>query len=743
MANEHPEELDLKLDSALVEFMRRADEGQPIDREEFLRKYAPIADQLRELLSAADCIELMAGPTFEEIQAERGTAVSSHRDDPANGDRQSVLSSTSSDDTPSSAVVADIDQTLPHTRSNLFSQSSLPTADSTQPNLPCRFGDYILERVLGRGGMGVVYLARQTQLDRQVAIKMIRSGCLASEDEVARFYAEARSAARLDHPNIVTVYQCGECEGHHFFSMDYVPGTDLARKLAQGPLQAREAVRYVRDVALAISYAHEQGILHRDLKPANVLIDERDQVVVSDFGLAKLMGSETGLTATGAALGTPSYMSPEQAGGKHEEHGEATDVYSLGAILFALLVGKPPFTADSVIQTIMQVIHKPAPILRQLKPELHADLETIVAKCLQKQPLRRYENAKLLADDLGRYLRGEPILARPLTRIQKVAYWLQGIPIIAALTGYRSVDPTPAHRWAQRAMILLVACSPFLFFGGRMGWTWWKENHLPTNVAIAAGSSSGMYHTVADHLAKRFESQTGNHAIVVTTEGSDENLTRLLGGNVHLAMLQASSVRSSKVAVVAPLYYETLHFLVRSDIAANSLADLQNRSVAMGPLHSGTRHAARLLLEHLKLNESDFQVLDIDQSALADNAEVEAAIVMIKAGSPMISQLLAAGTFRLLPIPNAMNISLEEPAFRMIEITSKDYPNTGASPIQTLATTAFLAARTDTPSRLVQVALDSLYGSDNAIPGILTVQQASHWQGLPWHATARQFFDRQ
>ncbi len=173
------------------------------------------------------------------------------------------------------------------------------------------------------------YAGHQTHLDRPVAIKMIRSGALASSEEVQRFTPKARSAAKLDHPNIVTVYQCGEHSGHHYFSMDLVVGTDLAKLLQDGPMEPRRAARYVRDVAQAIQYAHQRGILHRDLKPANVLVDENDEVHVTDFGLAKTVGHETGLTATGAALGTPSYMSPEQAAGRTDEHSFQTDIYHL------------------------------------------------------------------------------------------------------------------------------------------------------------------------------------------------------------------------------------------------------------------------------------------------------------------------------------------------------------------------------------------------------------------------------
>ena len=203
------------------------------------------------------------------------------------------------------------------------------------PDLPFQFGDYVLERVLGRGGMGIVYLATQTKLDRKVAIKMIRSGGLASELEIERFYTEARSAAKIQHPNIVAVHQCGEIDGHHYFSMEYIAGADLSKKIAEGPLSSIDAARYVRDLAKAVAFAHERGILHRDLKPANVLLNEHDAVFISDFGLAKLLHSDECLTLDGVTLGTPGFMSPEQAAGKVGGQGRASDIYSLGAILFA------------------------------------------------------------------------------------------------------------------------------------------------------------------------------------------------------------------------------------------------------------------------------------------------------------------------------------------------------------------------------------------------------------------------
>ena len=278
--------------------------------------------------------------------------------------------------------------------------------------LPVRLGDYELLEEIGRGGMGVVYRARQLSLDRIVAVKMILRGTLASPDDLARFRAEAEAAARLDHPNIVPVYEVGEIEGQPYFSMKFVAGTTLARRLAEGPLLPREAATLLLPVARAIHFAHRQGLLHRDLKPSNILIDEAGRPHVTDFGLAKRITDNTGLTHTGAILGTPSYMAPEQVGGNRGEIGPTSDVYSLGSILYQMLTGRPPFQAASPVDTLLMVLEQdPAPP-RLLNAKADRDLEMIALKCLQKPPDLRYASADALAADLTAYLAGEPVSAR-------------------------------------------------------------------------------------------------------------------------------------------------------------------------------------------------------------------------------------------------------------------------------------------------------------------------------------------
>jgi hypothetical protein len=276
-----------------------------------------------------------------------------------------------------------------------------------------RFGDFVLMGELGRGGMGVVYKAFEPELGRHVAVKMILSGSLSDRSDLQRFHVEASAAARLQHSHIVKVHRVGTYGERHYYSMDFIDGQSLAQRLSDGPLSGRTAARYLVTVARAIEHAHEHGILHRDLKPGNILIDRSDEPHVTDFGLAKHLSGESGHTRTGALMGTPSYMAPEQARGE-KELTPATDVYGLGTLLYELLTARPPFKGETAIDTLKQVVdNEPAPP-RLLNPHVDRDLETICLKCLAKAPRDRYASAVALADDLSRYLEGMPIQARSL-----------------------------------------------------------------------------------------------------------------------------------------------------------------------------------------------------------------------------------------------------------------------------------------------------------------------------------------
>ncbi len=281
--------------------------------------------------------------------------------------------------------------------------------------------DYEILEELGRGGMGIVYKARQRSLDRTVALKILRLGGAASTVDVARFRSEAQAAARLDHPNIVPVYEVGETRGQLYFTMRFVAGETLAARLARGPLESREAAELVSSVANAIQYAHEQGIYHRDLKPSNILIDPDGIPHVTDFGLAKEIEGDGDLTETGAVLGTPSYMSPEQATGASDRIDATTDVYGLGSVLYHALTGRPPFQAATPVTTILAVIEQDPPPPRVLQPSIDRDLELVVLKCLQKPQDLRYESARELAHDLRAYRDGDSVSARSTSIVDVVS----------------------------------------------------------------------------------------------------------------------------------------------------------------------------------------------------------------------------------------------------------------------------------------------------------------------------------
>jgi serine/threonine-protein kinase len=327
--------------------------------------------------------------------------------------------------------------TLPPVTLDYAARSAAPE-HSTPSDAAAPPGYEILEE-LGRGGMGLVYKARQLGLNRVVALKMILAGGHASEADLARFQVEAEAIARLRHPNIVQIYEVGERAGLPYFSLEFCPGGSLDRKANGTPLPAHDAAELVARIAGAVQEAHQKGILHRDLKPANVLLGEDGTPKITDFGLAKRLDGPPGQTASGAILGTPSYMAPEQAAGRTGAIGPAADIYGMGAILYELLTGRPPFQAATPLDTLLQALqNEPAPP-RLLNPQVDRDLETICLKCLEKEPAHRYRSAKLLADDLERYLAGEPISVRSVNMMERLARTLQRSQIDAGFESWGSV----------------------------------------------------------------------------------------------------------------------------------------------------------------------------------------------------------------------------------------------------------------------------------------------------------------
>jgi WD40 repeat protein/serine/threonine protein kinase len=342
----------------------------------------------------------------------------------------------------------------PAERSEATTLGCPPVPPAQQPRRLPRVAGYELVAELGRGAMGVVYQAVQCKAQRTVALKMILAGAHAGPRELARFRSEAEAAAGLQHPHIVQIFEVNEQDGQPFFSMEFVPGGTLAEKLAGTPLPAREAAALVATLADAVHAAHQHGIIHRDLKPANILLssnratDQADgesvrnipgarlhgcEPKITDFGLAKQVHGTSGLTDAGAVLGTPSYMAPEQAGGKLADLGPATDIYALGAILYETLTGRPPFQAAQPVDTILQVLSVEPIRPTRLQPQLPRDVETICLKCLEKEPRKRYASARALAADLQRFLADEPILARPTPFWERAAKWARRQPVVATL----------------------------------------------------------------------------------------------------------------------------------------------------------------------------------------------------------------------------------------------------------------------------------------------------------------------
>ncbi len=320
-----------------------------------------------------------------------------------------------------------------HERAERVTAQALGAVDTRNAGarLPVRLGNYELLEEIGSGGSGVVYRARQLDLSRTVAVKLLRAGRLASEDEVRRFQVEAETAARLDHPSIVPVHEVGFHEGRHFLSMKLVQGVSLDRCLERFR-EPRSAAALVARIARAVDHGHHHGVLHRDLKSSNVLIDGEGRPYVIDFGTAKLLSEVDATVVTMGILGTPSYMAPEQTspGGQATV---ATDVYGLGCILYELLAGHPPFSADDLLEMLRQVREESPPPLRAVRPELHRDLETICQTCLAKDPRRRYASALALAEDLERWTSFRPIEARPTTRLEGLALLWRRKPVVSTL----------------------------------------------------------------------------------------------------------------------------------------------------------------------------------------------------------------------------------------------------------------------------------------------------------------------
>ncbi len=475
----------LWLDCIYAEFCLREERGQTPSPNSYISRFPAHADELRKLF------EIHAELNRPSLLAEPFRNGS----DPAGLDESEVT-------TPPTVCA---------------SQTTNPAQDvAFIPSPPeSLIGDYQVLSKIASGGMGVVYKAYHPQLDRLVAIKLIKSGGLADGDPARRFELEARAAARLDHPGIVPVYEIGRHEGRLFLVMPFVDGESLWQRVQRSPLEPQAAARLLQQVAEAVQYAHHQGIVHRDLKPHNVLLTKADQPRVADFGLAKHQGQDSSLTDTGDVLGTPSYMPPEQAAGKIAQIGPQSDVYSLGATLYAVLTGRPPFHAASTVDTLFQVLHQEPIPLRVLNPTMPVDLETICLKALQKEPSRRYASTQAFADDLVRFQNGGPILARPVGRFERAWRWCRKNLVVAGLS-----------TTAACLLITVAAVSSLAYF---------RERRLVAEKETLAQQESQLRHRAEEIAVEKEELAAKNERLAEEANAEREKAVQLADEKTRVA----------------------------------------------------------------------------------------------------------------------------------------------------------------------------------------------------------------
>lgn len=410
-----------QLDNIIHEYYRAAEQGDPPAVTEFIAAHPEFASELREFYSGVGNLQGLVAKAAGE---------------PALPETCSAAPATLRLDAPGSDVHY--------------------------------FGNYELLEEIGRGGMGVVYRARELRLNRIVALKMVLAGDFASSEELQRFTVEAESAAQLEHPRIVPVHEIGSVGNQHFYTMGYVKGRNLQQFKCRGIEGVSRAARIIQQTAEAVAYAHAHGIVHRDLKPANILLDQDGCPRITDFGLAKRSDVAGQLTRTGQILGTPGYMAPEQAAGESHKVGPAVDIYALGAMLYFTLTGRPPFKAANVIDTLVQVLESEPTTPRLHNREIPSSLEQICMRCLERAPEDRYPSAMAVAEDLDRFLQGQPVLARPPTSIERMRRFARRAPALAvhlfALGLLQIVSQIYYFTGAERELDLHLRVTALLLF---------------------------------------------------------------------------------------------------------------------------------------------------------------------------------------------------------------------------------------------------------------------------------------
>jgi TolB-like protein/Tfp pilus assembly protein PilF/predicted Ser/Thr protein kinase len=474
-------------------------------------------------------------------------------------------------------------------------------------------GDYELLEEVGRGGQGIVFRARQKSLNRTVALKVITLGQWASEAHLKRFRREAEAAASLEHPGIVPIHEVGERDGQCYFSMKFIEGGQLDEVVRRTPMSIRQAAGLIAKVARTVHYAHEHGILHRDIKPGNILLDQKGEPHLTDFGLARLVETESTVTRTLEVLGTPSYMAPEQAAGKNTELTTATDVYGLGAVLYQLLTGHPPFAGGTTYETIKLLLDAEPRPLRQLNPKIDRELSTICLKCLDKDPKRRYSSALALAEDLGHWLKHEPILAKPSGFLTHARKWVRREPAIAAL------------------IVSLVALAAII------GWNVWKSelisSHETTGIAVLpfenlsndredASFADGVQDDVLTKLAKIAHLKVISRTSVMGYRGKQN--TREIGDTLRVSHLLEGSVRKTGA---------WLHINVQLiDVLSDSHVWAEEYDRDLKDMFAAQSEIAQKVAERLKVKISPAERLAIQRPPTADIA----AFVLYSRGKNLI-----------------------------------------------------------------------------------------------------------
>jgi hypothetical protein len=612
-----PTDRERQLDEIITAYLKACEAGAKPDPDEWLARYPQLAAELAEFFAGQASLDRLAAP-LRPGPAEPATGVDT--------------------------------ATIDH----------LGTPTEAAPSLTVRyFGDYELLGEIARGGMGVVYRARQVSLDRPVALKMILAGQLASDDDVRRFHAEAEAAANLDHPHIVPIYEVGQHQGQHYFSMKLIDGAGLNHCLGRYRDDPRAAAQLLAAVARGVHHAHQRGILHRDLKPGNILVDGRGQPHVTDFGLAKRVEGDSELTRTGAIVGTPEYMAPEQAAAQRLLTTEV-DVYSLGAVLYAMLTGVPPFSGGNVLETLRQVAgSEPAP-LRRRNPSVPLDLQVICLKCLAKEPLGRYGSAEALAADLERWLRGEPIVARPAGRLERAWKWVRRNPALAAtmaaavffLVGgaaaatWFGLDANQQARWAKQnetdavnARLQVEKQNAELLRSQDI-----LEGTLVQSWLTPLAQEPGLLNAQEVGALQQLRTQLGKPiALRFVREGTrTPQLTRRLRVRAdHVWHAVVGLDRQRRAAVETILVAE----LRSSGSEASRREDLAVALVSLGGLSpESTVAAAQALIQSLEVNPDPGHVLSLAEllPPLVDRMEKADAIATCQQGSPVLTRAMAA-----------------------------------------------------------------------------------------------------